>query len=110
MKEDELKKLFGKRVRLIRKSKNLTQEKLSEMTDMDPQHFCKMENGTHFPSPKNLVKIANALNVDIKELFKFSNIQNEPLEKLFLEIQQLTPKETEFLKSFLKSLNKLKED
>lgn len=110
MKEEELKKLFGKRVRLIRKSKNLTQEKLSEMTDMDPQHFCKMENGTHFPSPKNLVKIANALNTDIKDLFFFSDIKNEPLEKLFLEIKQLSPKEIEVLKYFLKSINKLKED
>lgn len=80
------------------------------MTDMDPQHFCKMENGTHFPSPKNLVKIANALNIDIRELFAFSDSKNETLEKIFLEIKQLTPKEIEFLKSFLKSLSKFKEN
>jgi len=109
MKEEQLKKLFGKRVRAIRKSKNLTQEKLSEMTDMDPQHFCKMENGTHFPSPKNLVKIANALNVEIKELFTFTADKDENLEKIFLDIKNLSDKELEFIQSVILSMNKLNE-
>ena len=107
MKEEQLKKQFGQRVRLIRKSQNLTQEKLSEMIDLDPQHFCKMENGTHFPSPKNLVKIADALNVEVQDLFAF-NSSNKTLEKIIIEIKNLTPKELDFLQTILNALNKLK--
>ena len=107
MKEEQLKKLFGQRVRLIRKSQNLTQEKLSEMIDLDPQHFCKMENGTHFPSPKNLVKIADALNVKIQDLFAF-NSTNNTLDKIIIETKNLTPKELEFLQTIINALGKLR--
>ncbi len=54
MDEKQLKKDFGNRIRYIRKQKKLTQEILSEIADIDPQHYCKIENGTHFPSPKIL--------------------------------------------------------
>ena len=107
MKEEQLKKQFGQRVRLIRKSQNLTQEKLSEMIDLDPQHFCKMENGTHFPSPKNLVKIADALNVEVQDLFAF-NSSDKTLEKIIVEVKNLTPKELDFLQTIISALSKLK--
>ncbi len=107
MKEEQLKKQFGQRVRLIRKSQNLTQEKLSEMIDLDPQHFCKMENGTHFPSPKNLVKIADALNVEVQDLFAF-NSSDKTLEKIIVEVKNLTPKELDFLQTIINALSKLK--
>lgn len=107
MKEEQLKKQFGQRVRLIRKSQNLTQEKLSEMIDLDPQHFCKMENGTNFPSPKNLVKIADALNVEVQDLFAF-NSSDKTLEKIIVEVKNLTPKELDFLQTIINALSKLK--
>lgn len=103
MKEEQFKKEFGKRVRFIRKERGLTQEKLSEMTDMDPQHFCKMENGSHFPSPKNLVKIAAALNVNIQDLFDFDS-QNEILDKITVKIKTLEEKELAFLLNTIDSL------
>lgn len=102
--EVELKKIFGKKLRLIRKSKKLTQEKLSELADLDPQHYCKIEAGTYFPSSKTLVKIANTFGIEISELFKNDNSENEDLEKLLFEIKQLNPEELIFLKSFVSSL------
>lgn len=107
MKEEDLKKIFGKRVRFIRKERNLTQEQLSEMTDMDPQHFCKLENGTHFPSPKNLVKIANALNVDLFDLFTPTS-KNKTLDKIFIQAKALTDEELEFVLNTIYSLLKLR--
>lgn len=55
MDEKEFKKLFGLTIRELRKEKNLTQEQLAELVWLDTQHFCKMENGNHFPSLKNLL-------------------------------------------------------
>ena len=77
------------------------------MIDLDPQHFCKMENGTHFPSPKNLVKIADALNVEVQDLFAF-NSSDKTLEKIIVEVKNLTPKELDFLQTIINALSKLK--
>lgn len=107
MEEQQLKKLFGKRVREIRKNSHLTQEKLSEIIEMDPQHFCKMENGTHFPSSKNLVKIAQALNVSVYDLFDFEASNNRLLDDIYLKLKNMSPKELEFVKSLVVSLEKL---
>lgn len=107
MEEQQLKKLFGKRVREIRKSRHLTQEKLSEIIEMDPQHFCKMENGTHFPSSKNLVKIAQALNVSVCDLFDFEKSDNQLLDDISLKLKNMPPQELEFVKSIIMSLEKL---
>ena len=66
-----------------------------------------MENGTHFPSPKNLVKIADALNVEVQDLFAF-NSSDKTLEKIIVEVKNLTPKELDFLQTIISALSKLK--
>ena len=58
---DSLKRNFGLRVRELRKSAHMTQEQLAEKLGMDTPNVCRMENGTHFPQTKNLVKLAEIL-------------------------------------------------
>lgn len=66
-----LKQAFGANLKLIRKSKNITQEKLSEMIDIHPRQMSKIENGEHFPSAKSIEKICLALGVPLRVLFDF---------------------------------------
>ncbi len=87
---ETLKKLFGLRVKELRRSMGLTQEQFAEKIGMDTQNLCKMENGNHFPQTKNLNKIAAALEVDIKDLFDYSHFESK--ESLIKEV-------TEFLKT-----------
>ncbi|MCM1004150.1 MAG: helix-turn-helix domain-containing protein [Candidatus Gastranaerophilales bacterium] len=87
---DSLKKKFGKRIKELRKSKKLTQEQIAERISIEPPNISKMENGLHFPQPENIEKLANALNVEIKDLFDFEHLQQK---------QTLTNEINEYLSS-----------
>ncbi len=71
-----LKQKLGARIQEIRKSKNLTQEVLAEKIDMDKPNLSNIECGKRFMTAETLEKIANALEVEEKELFDFGHIQN----------------------------------
>lgn len=109
MDEQQLKTLFGKRVRELRKSQKLTQEELAELIWMDPQHLCKMENGNHFPTLKNIIKLADVLNIEVKDLFSYDNSEeNQLLDKIKIEVQKLNKKELQFLLKTISALKELK--
>ncbi|MCD7779728.1 MAG: helix-turn-helix domain-containing protein [Candidatus Gastranaerophilales bacterium] len=101
-----LKNRFGMRVKELRKSKNLTQEQLAEKIGMDTQNLCKMENGNHFPQFKNLCKIAEALDVEIKDLFDFAHFTER--EKIINEITNFLKnaenKDVEFMYKSMKNI------
>ena len=71
---------FGKRIAKLRARKKITQENLAEMVNYSPNHLSKLESGRTNPSFDLLVKIADALDVDISELFKFK--EAESLEQI----------------------------
>ena len=79
-----LKKKLGKKIKNIRKSKNITQERLAEIIGIDPKNVSRIENGNSYPSADTLTAIANALNVEIYELFIFKD--NIPIAKMKNEI------------------------
>lgn len=66
-------KLFGKRLKEIRKSKNITQEQLAEMIGLEPKQICRIENGNCFTTFEKLQKIAQTLDVEIYEFFKYDH-------------------------------------
>ena len=69
---ETLKTKLGQRIKYLRKSKNITQEKLAEITNMDITSLSKIETGRNYPQPETLEKIANALGIEISQLFVFS--------------------------------------
>ena len=46
----------------------MTQEKLAELTDLDPTYISGIERGRRNPSLKNIVKIAQALRTSVAKL------------------------------------------
>lgn len=58
-------------IREIREKKNLSQEKLAKLSGVSSSHIGYIENGDREPTISVLCKIAKALNVDIKDLFKY---------------------------------------
>ena len=76
-----MKKLFGKRLQELRKQRGLTQEKLSELIDIKPENYSRIESGLSFPKPQNIEKLADVLNVEIFELFKFKRQDNIEAER-----------------------------
>lgn len=110
MDEEQLKSLFGANVRAVRKNYQLTQEKLAELIGLEPANISKMENGTHFPSLKTLVKLVDVLGLDISNLFtgNFTR-ENQALEKVIYDIKNLDEKEFRFLQEVIASLKKFRD-
>ena len=59
---------FGKRVREVRKSKGISQEKLAEMAGIDRSYMGNIERGEKNITLKKIYEICDALQIDIKLL------------------------------------------
>jgi len=59
---------FGAAVRARRQKVSLTQERLAELTGLDPTYISGIERGRRNPSLKNIVKIARALKTSVAKL------------------------------------------
>ena len=71
MDESLIYKSVGKRIKILRENKGWTQEKLAEKTGLSLDFIGKIEVNINEPGLKSLIKIANALDIHIKELFDF---------------------------------------
>lgn len=57
-------------IRKIREEKNISIRRLSTMTGMSQGHLSRIENGETMPTVLSIERIAIALKVDSKELYK----------------------------------------
>jgi transcriptional regulator with XRE-family HTH domain len=62
---------FGQHLKKIRTTKNLSQEKLAQIADLDRTYISGVERGVRNISLINIVRLAEALEVPPSELFKF---------------------------------------
>lgn len=62
---------FGQNLKKIREQKNSTQAQLAIDCDCDVSVISRIERGVVNTSLSNLKLIANALNIDLKQLFEF---------------------------------------
>jgi len=60
---------LGARLKEIRKARGFTQEALAEKVDLTPQYLSRLEAGHQSPSVTTVAKLAEALNVELWELF-----------------------------------------
>jgi transcriptional regulator with XRE-family HTH domain len=61
---------FGLRLRLQRKAKGFTQERLAEKADLDQTYISGIERGLRNPGIKNGVRLAKALRITTADLCK----------------------------------------
>ena len=85
-----IKKGFGNRLNILRKSQNLTQEKLAEKIGINLRQLARIEAGESFVTADTLFNICKVLGISPNMLFEF-------------EIQELEKKEENML---LKTLEK----
>lgn len=91
---ENLKTKLGKRIKYLRKSQNITQEKLAEMINMDITSLSKIETGRNYPQPETIERLAAALNTDISQLFSFSRLE----------------KSEDYLNAIIKNINVIQND
>ncbi len=105
----DIKARLGARIKELRKSKNITQEELVEVIGSDTNNLSRIENGKKFLSAEKLSKIANALNVDVKELFDFGHIlsDTELKNEIISDLDALSSKQLKYVYKSLKNLKEL---
>jgi transcriptional regulator with XRE-family HTH domain len=74
-------KQIGNNIKEIRKALGLTQEKVAEQVGIEPPFFGQIERGVGIPSIKSLVKIADALDVDVSDLFPAKRKPRKDLQR-----------------------------
>lgn len=70
---DELQEPFGKRLKQLRKARGWTQEHLAELAHITPRYLIDIEHGRYGPSFEVLYNLSCALEVQMKDLFTFSD-------------------------------------
>ena len=63
---------LGKRIKLARKAKNLSQNQLAEMLDISREHLAKIETAKRTASLGLLFDLSDKLEILEKDLFDFS--------------------------------------
>jgi len=91
--EEEIKINFGKNVKELRNSRNITQEKLAEFLDLQTQTITAIENGKTFISCEVLMKLCNFFEIEPFLLFLPKiNINSENYTDYNSKIMALLPK------------------
>jgi len=81
MTESDLRAIFGKNLKKQRIFKGISQAKLAEILDISPNFISDLESGKRWVSSDTLVNLAEALNIEVYELLKPTQIpENEVSE------------------------------
>lgn len=96
----QIKKLLGKRIRELRKSRAITQEQLAEMLGIGPANISYIENGKFAPSIENFEKLVDIFDVEPWELYKFNNSKTP--EQIKGELYRAMDSDEELLKLLYK--------
>ena len=95
-----IKKLIGRRIKELRKSRHFSQEQLAEMLDISQNALSYIETGENFFSSDTLEKLINALEIEPQELMTFAHLQSS--DKLLNEIVEMLNKNPDKIKDIYK--------
>ena len=71
MADDDILERIGLNITIIRERRGLTQEKLAELAGLHRAYIGQIERGEKNIGLKNLEKIANGLNINVKDLLDY---------------------------------------
>ena len=81
MNEQDIKILFGRKIKILRNKLNVTQFTLGEMADINQRQVALIEAGKSFPSLKTIVRFLNIFSCSLTDLFSFDNLKDTELLK-----------------------------
>ncbi len=102
---NDFKKLLGQRIRNIRKSKGLTQEKLAELINIETPSLSYLETGKYAPSIDTLQKLSEVLNVQPWEFYYFTQVSDEQKKEELKKALDDNPKLLNIIYKFYKSIS-----
>lgn len=108
MTEDELQTRVIENIRYLRKKQGLSQERLADKADISRQMMNDIEGRRRWLTKGTLVKLSNALNVDVHELFIPSAKENQVVETTYNIItKKIIAQVREALDATLKDVSEL---
>jgi len=96
MDDNTKKKLLGSIIKKERESKNITQDRLSSLIEIDPRNLSKIERGINFPSFKSFCKIVEVLKIEpnyFLNFIQFDKIKENPIDKELIASLKTLPDE-----------------
>ena len=72
---DNIKQKIGLKIKLERIKRNLSQEELSEKSDLNVNSLRAIERGKSAPSISTLARIADAFGITVKDLTDVSKVE-----------------------------------
>lgn len=87
--------LLGQKIRQLRTAQGLSQEELALRAGMNPAHLGHIERGLKSPTIDTISKIADALNVELSQLFDFKREANHttPNAKIISAVSDLNERQ-----------------
>ena len=67
---NDIKQRLADNIRLLRAKKKFSQEAIAELAGIGQNQISAIENGLANPNLETLIKIANALDIPLSELFR----------------------------------------
>lgn len=84
----ETKKLVGMRIKGLRRARGYSQEKLAEVTGINPKYLSSIERGEENPTLDLFIRLSQGLKVDIHEMFN-TEYEDQPPQTLRKKLQTL---------------------
>ena len=102
-------KQFGERVKYYRKSKGLSQEKLSEYCELHPTYIGQIERGEKNASLETIMRICKGLEVSPESLFEKLDYEQEHTiaQKAYDLFMQTPPEKQQTLFELLQKATEL---
>ncbi|MBQ3055059.1 MAG: helix-turn-helix transcriptional regulator [Oscillospiraceae bacterium] len=107
---DQITVLFGKRIRSIRNSKNISQERLAEMSGLHPTYIGQLERGEKSPTLESIYKISKGLEMTVGALFSHMEGTSEEESyavKLYNKVLPLSSEKQEIIYKIISEIIQL---
>ena len=91
---------LGEKIKLLRKSKNISQDQLASMLNINRNYLSRVETGKSEPSSSVLKNIATIFNIDLNSLLDIKKSDEESAKKMEYIVsscKQLADKDLDFL-------------
>ena len=89
-----IKKQLGLRIKELRKAVRLSQESLAEKADISTQYLSRIETGQENPTLDLFIKLTEALEVEMREIFNFDHIMpDKEIKQAIRNLEKTLPPE-----------------
>lgn len=97
---DSVQDLFGKKIKAIRRARDITQEKLADLSGLSLQYIGEIERGRRNPSLTSIEQLSKALDIPMAELFSLEEFRLAPEELRAILIRQIELADEDRLRTF----------